>query len=418
VPRKERISSLIDLRPGHEKPEGLAEIAREVTQHARQLERAKHAAEDANRAKDQFLAVLSHELRTPLTPALAAASDLESAEFIDQEQLRESLALIRRNIELEARLVDDLLDLTRISKGKLQVHLSTVDLHQTIQHAAEMCRSEANTTRSNLYIHLEAPRHHVRGDAARLAQVFWNLVLNAVKFTPENGSITIRSSNPQPNKICIVVSDTGIGIEADKLARIFEPFQQGEESMTRRYGGLGLGLSVAKGLMDAHGGSITAESEGQNLGTTFTVEMSTTIPSLRAPEGPAVAPAIPGRALRVLVVEDHTDTRQALCRILKRWGHQVESAGTVEQAVRAAASHRPELLLSDIGLPDGTGIDLLGKLGNDPAMVAIAMSGYGMESDLDKTRRAGFQDHLVKPVSAERLKEVIGRLTAEDSPRT
>jgi len=411
VPRKERISALIRL--GEEKPEGLAEIAREVTQHARQLERAKHEAEDANRAKDQFLAVLSHELRTPLTPALAAASDLESAGAIEPEHLRESLALIRRNIELEARLVDDLLDLTRISKGKLQVHLATVDLHETIHHAAEMCRSEANTTRSNLTLHLEAMRHHVRGDAARLAQVFWNLVLNAVKFTPANGSITIRSSNPQPNRIRIVVSDTGIGIEADKLARIFEPFQQGEESMTRRYGGLGLGLSVAKGLVDAHGGSIIAESEGVNRGTTFTVEMATTIPSRRSASDAAVAPAISGRALRVLIVEDHTDTRQALCRILKRWGHEVEDAGTVEEAVKLAETYKPELLLSDIGLPDGTGIDLLGRLGANRPSVAIAMSGYGMESDLEKTKRAGFQDHLVKPVSAERLKEVIGRLTAD-----
>lgn len=417
APRKERISSLIDLRPGPEKTEGLAEIAREVTQHARQLERAKHEAEDANRAKDQFLAVLSHELRTPLTPALAAASDLESAAMIEPEHLRESLALIRRNIELEARLVDDLLDLTRISKGKLQVHLATVDLHQTIHHAAEMCRSEANTTRSNLTLHLEATRHHVRGDAARLAQVFWNLVLNAVKFTPANGSITIRSSNPQPNRIRIVVSDTGIGIAADKLARIFEPFQQGEESMTRRYGGLGLGLSVAKGLVDAHGGTIVAESEGVNRGTTFTVEMSTTIPSRLSASDSAVAPATSGRALRVLIVEDHADTRQALCRILRRWGHDVQDAATVDEALQIAATYKPELLLSDIGLPDGTGIDLLVRLSVNRPGVAIAMSGYGMESDLEKTKRAGFQDHLVKPVSAERLKEVIGRLTADNPPR-
>jgi signal transduction histidine kinase len=413
APRKERISSILDLR-GSQKPEGLAEIAREVSEHARQLEHAKHAAEDANRAKDQFLAVLSHELRTPLTPALAAASDLEAAYDIEPGELREALSLIRRNIELEARLVDDLLDLTRITKGKLQVQFSTVDLHQTIQHATEMCRTEAKVPCSNLSVHLDATAYHVRGDAARLAQVFWNLILNAVKFTPTEGSVTIRSTNPQPNRVRIEVTDTGIGIAADKLTRIFEPFQQGEESTTRRYGGLGLGLSVAKGLMDAHGGTITAYSEGVNLGTTFIVEMSTTTPSLQSKSDPAVRPAVTGRSLRVLVVEDHADTRQALCRILSRWGHTVQAAGTVAEAEAAVSRFRPELLLSDIGLPDGTGVELLEKLRNHYSCVAIAMSGYGMESDLEQTRRAGFKAHLVKPVAAERLKDAIETLTADD----
>jgi signal transduction histidine kinase len=416
APRKERISAILDLRGIRDRPEGIAEIAREVTEHARELERAKHAAEDANRAKDQFLAVLSHELRTPLTPALAAASALETQPAIDAEELRESLALIRRNIELEARLVDDLLDLTRISRGKLQVHLQTVDLHETIRHATEMCRSEANAARSHLVLHLDATSHHVRGDAARLAQVFWNLTLNALKFTPANGNITIRSSNPHSNRVRIEVSDTGIGVPPDKLTRIFEPFQQAEESTTRRFGGLGLGLSVAKGLMDAHGGTITAHSDGLNKGTTFTVDMSTTIPVEQDVTDTTVHPPRSTRPLRVLIVEDHGDTRQALCRIISRWGHQVASAATVAEAVKVAAEYRPELLLSDIGLPDGTGVDLLERLAEYKPLVAIAMSGYGMESDLERTKRAGFKVHLVKPVAAERLKEAIERLAANGSP--
>jgi CheY-like chemotaxis protein/anti-sigma regulatory factor (Ser/Thr protein kinase) len=277
-----------------------------------------------------------------------------------------------------------------------------------------MCRTEAKVPCSNLSVHLDATAYHVRGDAARLAQVFWNLILNAVKFTPTEGSVTIRSTNPQPNRVRIEVTDTGIGIAADKLTRIFEPFQQGEESTTRRYGGLGLGLSVAKGLMDAHGGTITAYSEGVNLGTTFIVEMSTTTPSLQSKSDPAVRPAVTGRSLRVLVVEDHADTRQALCRILSRWGHTVQAAGTVAEAEAAVSRFRPELLLSDIGLPDGTGVELLEKLRNHYSCVAIAMSGYGMESDLEQTRRAGFKAHLVKPVAAERLKDAIETLTADD----
>jgi signal transduction histidine kinase len=417
VPRKERFSAIIDLRSLNTRPEGLAEIAREVTEHARQLERAKHEAESANRAKDQFLAVLSHELRTPLTPALAAASALETAPEINADELRESLALIRRNIELEARLVDDLLDLTRISKGKLQVHLSTVDLHQTIRHAAEMCRSEANTAGANLTLELRAEAHHVRGDAARLAQVFWNLILNAVKFTPASGRIVVRSENLQPNRIRLEVSDTGIGIEPDKLTRIFEPFQQAEESTTRRFGGLGLGLSVAKGLLDAHGGSIKAFSEGKDRGTTFTVELATTTPPAPQDGAPAVEKLIERRSLRILVVEDHADTRQTLCRILTRWGHEVEAAATVAEGLAAVERQCPDLLLSDIGLPDGTGIELLQKIGPREGMVAIAMSGYGMENDLEKTHRAGFSEHLVKPVAAERMREAIDRLAPGGLPR-
>lgn len=391
----------------------LAQLARELSTRARELESAKNAAEAANRAKDQFLAVLSHELRTPLTPALAAATNLEQSSDLNPAEVRESMALIRRNIELEARLVDDLLDLTRISKGKLQIHSSTLDLHQTIHHAAEMCRSEANNKGCELRLALDATDHHVLGDGARLAQVFWNLILNAVKFTPAHGCIGVHTSNPAPSCIRIDVSDTGIGIEPEMLSRIFDPFQQGEKSTSRRFGGLGLGLSVAKGLLDAHHGSIIARSDGKDRGATFSIELSTIVP----PAGPKVSSAtpssIPPRSLRILLVEDHADTRRALERLLARWGHKVTSASTVEQALTAAAESHPELILSDIGLPDGTGMDLLAKLreAGDP-VPAVAMSGYGMEGDLELSRDAGFAEHLVKPVATERLKEAIERLTA------
>jgi signal transduction histidine kinase len=389
----------------------LAQLARELSQRARELEGAKNDAEAANRAKDQFLAVLSHELRTPLTPALAAATNLEQTEDLAPQEVRESLSLIRRNIELEARLVDDLLDLTRISKGKLQIHSSTIDLHETIMHAAEMCRSEANNKGCELRLALDAADRHVSGDGARLAQVFWNLLLNAVKFTPAQGCIGVHTSNPAPRLIRIEVSDTGIGIDPEMISRIFEPFQQGEESTSRRFGGLGLGLSVAKGLVDAHSGTIAAHSDGKDRGATFTIELPTIVP----PAAPKIAtatraPATP-RSLRVLLVEDHADTRKALDRLLTRWGHKVTTAATVAHAVEAATAAPPDLLLSDVGLPDGTGMELLLQLRQTGIHVlAVAMSGYGMEDDLDQTRDAGFAEHLVKPVAAERLKEVIERL--------
>ncbi len=402
----------------HTAPDGrrthdLAHMAKEVTVHARELERAKQAAEAANRAKDQFLAVLSHELRTPLTPALAAASNLENAIEIDPRELRESLSLIRRNIELEARLVDDLLDITRISKGKLEVHLSTIDLHETIQHAADMCRSAANHKRSEISLHLDATERYVNGDGARLAQIFWNLILNAVKFTPADGTITVRTLNPAPGSVRIEVTDTGIGIDHEMLSRIFEPFQQGEDSTTRRFGGVGLGLSIAKGLVEAHSGHITARSAGKDQGATFTIELATITP----PAAPKVSgislPVTPTvRTLRILLVEDHEDTRNALMRLLVRWGHIVKPAATIAEAIEFAVAFNPELLLSDVGLPDGTGMDLLGQLRHDRDIPAIAMSGYGMESDLEQTKHAGFDAHLVKPVAAARLKEKIDRLSA------
>jgi signal transduction histidine kinase len=413
APRKETLSSVIEAARRIHGPERLADIARGVTQHALELERAKHAAEAANLAKDQFLAVLSHELRTPLTPALAAASSLESSTTIDPQELRESLSMIRRNIELEARLVDDLLDLTRISRGKLRIRVATIDLHETIRHAVEMCQSDAGADRAEVFLNLDANERYVRGDAARLAQVFWNLTLNAIKFTPPDGSVKITTSNPSSGMVRIEVRDTGIGIEPDKLTRIFEPFQQAEESTSRRYGGLGLGLSVAQGLVKAHGGVIQAQSEGRNKGATFVVEFGTSdlVPAAveQKPERPL---RDADRRLRVLVVEDHVDTRRTLERILLRWGHDVATAGSVSEGVERAAAFQPQLLISDIGLPDGTGVELLAQVPHSEEFQAIAMSGYGMESDLELTKAAGFQDHLVKPVSADRLKEAIQRLVA------
>lgn len=410
APRESGEAAAGDVEP---RSEELATMAREVTVHTRKLERAKEAAESANEAKDQFLAVLSHELRTPLTPALVAVSSLEEGDEIEPGRLREALGVIRRNIELEARLVDDLLDLTRISKGKLEVHFSTIDLHETIRHAAEMCAASAQEKGTALSISLDAVGHHVRGDGGRLAQVVWNLMLNSVKFTAAGGRICVRTSNPGSDRVRVEVSDTGIGIDSDMLVRIFEPFQQGDESTTRRYGGLGLGLSVARSLVEAHGGTITAHSAGKGQGATFVIELATIAP----PPVPEITrePGIeaPQLRLRILLVEDHADTRLALERLLTRWGHEVRCAPSVTEALQIAATFEIDLLLSDIGLPDGTGIDLLGKLRltRDTKAKAIAMSGYGMEADLEHTRRAGFVEHLIKPVTAEQLKSAIARLS-------
>ena len=382
----------------------VAQIARELAGRARELA-------EANQAKDHFLAVLSHELRTPLTPALAAAIMLETAKEFDPAGVRETMGVIRRNIELEARLVDDLLDYTGISKGKLQMHMAPVDLHLAVQHALDMCEPLIKNKRLRLKTEFAATSHWILGDSARLSQIAWNFLLNAVKFTPENGCITVRTSNSAQNRVKLEVIDNGIGITADLLPHIFEPFRQGGEGLNRRFGGLGLGLSVAHGLAEAHGGAIQASSGGPSCGTTIGVDFDTLTPPVSVTSGlPPAAPAA-GRSLRVLLVEDHDDTGRVLAQMLKRWGHTVVLAQSVAEGLAAAEEQGPfEVLLSDVGLPDGTGMDLLKKLGTKRPAHAIAVSGLGMAQDLELSRDAGFSQHLTKPVTAERLKLLLEQL--------
>src|SRR5262245_53419093 len=228
----------------------------------------------ANAAKDQFLAQLSHELRSPLTPVLAMVGELE-ADLPDSGPVKEALEVVRRNVELEARLIDDLLDITRISKGKLQLSFEHISIHQILQRAYEICHDEIDAKNLEVNCELRAIHTYVEGDPARLQQVFWNLIKNSVKFTAERGRISIETANPAPDKIEVRVIDTGIGIESETIGRIFNAFEQGQSDITRRFGGLGLGLTISKTLIDAHGGHIRVQSPGKNQGATFTVELNT-----------------------------------------------------------------------------------------------------------------------------------------------
>ncbi|MGB8169735.1 MAG: ATP-binding protein [Chthoniobacteraceae bacterium] len=389
----------------------------DLTAMVKELAAAKATAETANAAKDDFLAVLSHELRTPLTPALAAASALESAPDVDPAELRETLAIIRRNIELEALLVDDLLDVTRITRGKLRIQSRPVDLHAVLRDALAMSEPELREKEIVTGIELATGRPLVRGDAARLTQVFSNLLTNAVKFTPPGGSVNIRSV-VSDGEVHVEIADTGIGIAAELLPRIFDPFRQGEAGTTRRFGGLGLGLSVAKGLVEAHDGTISARSAGHRQGATFLVGFPLLVGDTAAADAP---PAPSGaatltRSLRVLLVEDHVDTRNVLQRLITRAGHSVTTATTVGQARRALAEETFDLLLSDLGLPDGSGIEVVATLRERSEIPAIAMSGYGMEADLARTRAAGFTEHIVKPIGAEILRSLLTRHSAPTAP--
>ena len=383
-------------------------------------ERARAEAEQATQAKDRFLAMLSHELRTPLTPALAATASL-AARVELPEGVRDDLHLIRRNIQLEARLIDDLLDLTRVATGKLKLERRPVDAHAALRDAVEICRGDVREQHIELSLDLAAGRHHVHGDAARLQQVFWNLIKNAVKFTPPAGRIEVRTSNPDPadpDRLVVEVSDTGIGIEPDVLPRIFNAFEQGGTSTTRRFGGLGLGLAISRALVEAHQGKLTAASEGLGHGATFRVELhaSAPAPAAEAPDEPAARSPEVRRPLRVLLVEDHADTRNVLARLLRAVGHSVTTADTAESALRVVANGEGdavELLVSDLALPDGSGIDVVRAFRArraDRPLKAIALSGWGMEDDVRRSLDAGFDRHLTKPISLDALLEAVEQL--------
>lgn len=363
----------------------------------------------ANLAKDNFLAMLSHELRTPLTPVLATVHLLEADPSLSADQ-RESLAVVRRNVEMEARLIDDLLDITRISRGKVELRQEVVDAHAMLKAAVEISQAEIAVKRLEVSLGLWAGQHHVWVDPARWQQVCWNLVKNAVKFTPEGGRIILRSSNDKGGQLRMQVTDTGVGIDPQTLPKLFHAFEQGQRETTRRFGGLGLGLAISKALVDLHGGTLTAASAGKDKGATFTLELATVPPvpaRSRVAEDP---PLCRQQECRILLVDDHDDTLQVLSRLLRGHGYAVETATTVGSAVEAAAAGRFDLLISDIGLPDGSGTEIIRQVKSHYDIRGIALSGFGMDEDVRRSREAGFEEHLTKPVNFRVLEAAIRRL--------
>ena len=394
----------------------VAERARQKQEEqVRQLNIEKIAAEKASQAKDDFLAVLSHELRTPLTPALAAASYLAEHEELSPE-VREEVAAIRTSVQLEARLIDDLLDLTRITRGKLELHLEVVDVHSLLRNSLEIARDNILEKVLDLTVDFGADRHHVWADAVRLQQVFWNLINNAVKFSKKHGRITIRTLN-EDGRFVFQITDTGVGIEREQQNRIFRAFEQGERAISRKFGGLGLGLAISKRLLELQGGTITAESEGLNRGATFRLSLATV-------ESPKVASVSrsrtdqgPPRSLQLLVVDDHPQTLRVLAALLRKQGHQVLTAECVQAAIKLLEDQRFDGLISDIGLPDGNGCEVMRAAKQRQSLVGIALSGFGMEEDIRRSMDAGFDHHLTKPIDFQELEKFVGAMAARsDSP--
>lgn len=398
-------------------------------------ERRLLAAEAASRAKDHFLATLSHELRTPLTPVLALVSALQRDDRLPQD-VKEDMATVHRNIELEARLIDDMLDITRIARGKLELQFASVDIRPIIEHAIKTCCAhEAAEKMITCHESLAPDEHVARVDAARLTQVFWNLLKNAIKFTPPGGQIFVQSRNETDGDLTwlvVEVRDTGIGIAPDILPRIFGAFEQGDRSITQQFGGLGLGLAITKAIVEAHGGTITAASEGLDQGSLFTVRLPiSNVAHATVEMPPPTAPkvrdhqSIEPASVHLLLVEDHADTAQVMARMLRRSGFQVTVASSIAQAlaeteaarkaVNDSGRSRPiRLVVSDLGLPDGTGHELMRELSQKHRLRGIALSGFGMEDDVQRAAEAGFARHLTKPVDFETLLTNIREMLAAE----
>jgi two-component system CheB/CheR fusion protein len=375
-----------------------------------ELRLAKEQAEHANRAKDRFLAVLSHELRTPLTPVAMVTTAMEMDPRLPFE-FRDDVAMIRRNVELETRLIDDLLDLNRVVSGKLRLTAQPTHLHRVVEHVLETVGSELHEKQLQVELALGARNDLVSADPARLQQVLWNLLKNAGKFTPKGGRVTVRTRD-EGGGVVLDVTDNGQGIKSELLPRIFDPFEQGGDEVTRRHGGMGLGLAIAKAVVDLHGGTLAAASDGEGRGATFTV----TFPTLEAPPdaAPVAAERLPhasARVVRLLLVEDHPDTSKTLARLLRLDGFDVRCAGTVAAAEALATSETFDVIVSDLGLPDGSGHDLMRRLRAMSPLPGIAMSGYGMDEDIRQSQEAGFAEHFVKPVDVTQLRAAIRRLS-------
>ncbi len=372
------------------------------------------SVQSASAAKDHFLATLSHELRNPLNPVFMRLTLLEENPAMPADAL-EDVRLIRRNLELETRLIDDLLDMTRIVRGKVSMKPAPVSLHEVIDAARDACSGTAEEQGVKIVLELEAPAFHVMGDAVRLQQVFWNLFNNALKFSSRGSEVHVRTTGLSGRRIRTTVSDSGRGISSGRMEAIFEPFEQESADTATEYGGLGLGLAISKSIVNAHSGEITAHSEGEGRGATFTV-------SLHLSSSQAVAPTeqLPddrtaqAAKYKILLVDDHRDTRSALQTLLQRRGHDVSIAANCAEARAMAGKESFELLISDIGLPDGSGYGLMESLRGQKGLRGIAVSGYGMTGDIDHSRTSGFAMHLIKPLRIQELEKAISAVMRED----
>jgi PAS domain S-box-containing protein len=389
---------------------------------------ARAEAERASRAKDEFIATVSHELRTPLNAVLGWARLLRSGR-LDASATGRAMEAIERSATTQAQIVDDLLDVARIVRGRLKLDVQEADLAAAVEGAAETVRPAANAKGITLELHLEPGAGAVRGDPARLQQVVWNLLANAIKFTPGGGRVEVRLRR-LPDSVRLEVQDDGAGIDPDFLPHVFERFRQADSSPTRAHGGLGIGLAIVRHLVEAHGGSVSAASPGRNRGSTFVVDLPLPYDAPRPPPRPAqrpgswsgtpVAELATLSDIHVLVVDDDADTLDALRHLLELAGARVSTASSAPAAFDAIEGDPPDVLLSDIGMPGEDGISLIRRVRSlDPdrggRVPAAALTAYTQPTDRDRAMGAGFQAFLAKPVDPQELARAVARLAGREA---
>ncbi|MEJ0034486.1 MAG: ATP-binding protein [Gammaproteobacteria bacterium] len=424
---------------------GYAKFMRDITEkHRNEEERelllqskraARGEAERSGRMKDEFLATLGHELRTPLNAILGWSLVLRRVPGVTN-QITEALAVIERNARAQAQIIEDLLDMSSIISGKVRLEVQPLDLASIVDTAVSAIRPAAQAKGIQLDVAVNAPNRAVNGDPNRLQQVFWNLLTNAVKFTPREGHVRVALENAGSG-LQVSVADSGEGIDASFLPHVFERFRQADPSTTRRYGGLGLGLSIVKQLVEIHGGRISAESAGAGMGSTFCVTLPLMPTSARPPrvetapehsEHAALpeigepAPHLDLCGVRALVVDDDPDARALVQRLLRECAATVTVAASAHDAFDALSSQSPDVLISDIGMPHEDGYSLIRRIraldGEKSRIPAIALTAYAREEDRAKALQAGYQSHLTKPVEPATLVSVVASLTQRASPRS
>ncbi|MPW18832.1 response regulator [Paraburkholderia sp. CNPSo 3157] len=395
------------------------------------LHRAEEALRDADRRKDQFLATLAHELRNPLAPIRNAVELMDPRHSANDAALRDARMIARRQIEHLSRLVDDLLDVSRITHGKISLQLECVDIAAAVATAVETNQPFIDRKHHTLRVSMPDEPCMIRGDSIRVAQVIGNLLSNAAKYTPEGGEIELDVTGTDGG-IAIRVRDNGIGIPPNELADVFNLFMQSEDSLARSEGGLGIGLSLAKTLSELHGGTIEAFSAGAGMGSEFVVRLPVAqqsdegVPACgdTPGDGAESSARAPGAKRRVMVVDDSVDGAESMSILLEMLGHEVRVLYDGAAAIVAASEFRPEVVLLDIGLPGIDGYQVARALRAEPASVnalLIALTGYGQDSDRQRTHDAGFDHHLVKPASLDDIERVIaadGALAAPRNPGT
>ena len=402
------LTALRDADDAQGEVSGYCKIVRDVTrafETAEALREAKEQAERANRAKDRFLAVLSHELRTPLVPIASAAALLEQKARVPRE-FADLLPMIRRNVALEARLIDDLLDLTAIATGELVLRRVPVDMRRVVDAVLGLAREPAAAKRITVSTQWQATNARIAGDEAHLQRVLWNIVRNAIMFTPDGGHVDLCVDNLGP-VLRVRCMDDGIGISAAAQREIFSAFGRADGKLTKQYGGLGLGLAIARGLVAGHGGRLEVESPGAGRGSTFTLTLDT----LQDPaEAPPAAPAPPARPVRMLLVEDNEDAAFAMALSFEHLGYAVTLASTLAKAIAAADDQPFDVVVTDLGLPDGDGVELGAAIG--ARVPLIALSGFGSAEDVRRTTAAGFAGHLVKPADPQDVHAAVMKVLA------